>query len=148
MCDRTSADALHLLRLRNVHEELRRALLAALLVATAGEALIAFASGPVAVTASLLLTAEILVGLGAAVFSIQYLTLRQLVTPTRLQGRIHATNRTIITGLVPIGALVGGLVGGALGLRAPLIAGAAGTLLAAALLFFSPLRTWQAPAQP
>lgn len=125
-----------------------RALLAALVVATVGEALIAFASGPLGLTASLLLAAEVLVGLGAAVFSINYLTLRQLLTPVELQGRVHATNRTIITGLVPVGALVGGVLGQLLGLRAPLIVGAAGTLLAAVLLFASPLRTWRAPGQP
>jgi len=123
-----------------------RAMLAALVVATAGEALIAFASGPVAVTASLLLSAEILVGLGASVFSINYLTLRQVLTPAELQGRIHAANRTLVTGLVPVGALAGGLIGQALGLRAPLIAGAAGTLLVGVLLFASPLRTWKPPA--
>jgi len=39
-----------------------RALLAALVVATVGEALIAFASGPLGLTASLLLAAEVLVG--------------------------------------------------------------------------------------
>jgi hypothetical protein len=88
-----------------------------------------------------LLTAEVLVGLGAAVFGINYLTLRQVITPAALQRRIHATNRTIITGLVPVGALAGGLIGQTLGLRAPLIVGAAGTMLAAALLLFSPLRT-------
>jgi MFS family permease len=124
------------------------ALLGALLIATAGEALIALASGPVAFAAGVLLTAEILVALGATLFSINYLTLRQLVTPAELQGRIHATNRTIITGLVPVGALAGGIIAQLLGLRAPLIIGAAGTLLAAVLLFASPVRSWRSSAQP
>lgn len=122
-----------------------RAAWAALLVAAAGELLIAFAAGPVAVAAGLLLVAELLVGLGAVTFGTSYLTLRQLVTPAPLQGRVHATSRAILSGLGPLGALLGGLIGQALGLRAPLIVGALGTLLAAAVLLASPVRSWRAP---
>lgn len=127
-----------------------RVLFGALVVATVGELLIALASGPVGFAASLLLVAEVLVGLGAAVFSINYLTLRQLLTPASMQGRVHATSRTIMSGLGPLGALLGGVVGEALGLRIPLIVGAVGTLLAAAVLLASPVRSWRSgePAVP
>jgi len=118
-----------------------RALLGAMLVATAGELLIAFAGGPVGLAAALLLVAEVLVGLGAAVFGVNYLTLRQLVTPAPMQGRVHATSRAIVSGLGPLGALAGGVLGQAAGLRAPLIVGALGTLSAAALLLASPVRS-------
>lgn len=121
------------------------ALLAALLVATAGELFIAFAAGPVLVAAGVLLVAEVLVGLGAAMFSINFLTLRQSVTPESLQGRVHATSRTLITGLGPVGALLGGVIGQTLGLRAPMIVGALGTLVAAAVLFCSPVRSRRSP---
>ena len=118
-----------------------RALLGGLLLATAGELLIALASGPVGLAAGLLLAAEVIVGLGAAAYGISSLTLRQLVTPAAMQGRVHAVNRTITTGLGPLGALAGGALGQAMGLRAPLIVGALGTLLAAALLLASPVRS-------
>ena len=118
-----------------------RALLGAMLVATAGELLIAFAGVPVGLAAALLLVAELLVGLGAAVFGVNYLTLRQLVTPAPMQGRVHATSRAVVSGLGPLGALAGGVLGQAAGLRAPLIVGALGTLSAAALLLASPVRS-------
>jgi hypothetical protein len=112
-------------------------------VAAAGEFLIALAGGPVAVAAGLLLVAEVVVGMGASVFAINYLTLRQLVTPAEMQGRVHAASRTVVRGPALLGALAGGVLGQALGLRVPMVVGALGTLLAAALLLGSPVRSWR-----
>jgi MFS family permease len=122
---------------------LGRALLAALLVATAGELLIALAAGPVPVAAALLLAAELIVGFGAATFGVNHVSLRQLVTPASMQGRVHAANRMLGNGLGPLGALAGGILGQAAGLRAPLVVGALGTLVAALWLLASPVRSWR-----
>jgi predicted MFS family arabinose efflux permease len=100
------------------------------------------------VAAGLLLVAEVVVGAGAAVYGIGSLTLRQVVAPPAMQGRVHAINRTLSNGLVPLGALLGGVLGQTLGLRTPLVVGAAGTLAAAALILASPVRSWRPPARP
>jgi MFS family permease len=72
-----------------------------------------------------------LFGSGAILIFINFLALRQAVTPTRLLGRMTSTMRWLI--LVPAGpgALIGGWLGEHLGLRAALaFAGGAGLLLA------------------
>ena len=73
----------------------------------------------------------VLLGLGAVLVFINFLAIRQAVTPAHLLGRMTATMRWII--LVPAlpGALLGGWIGEHWGLRAPLkLAAIAGTLLA------------------
>ena len=45
-------------------------------------------------------------------------SLRQRITPDHLLGRMNATYRLFAWGVMPIGALLGGLVAEVLGLRA------------------------------
>ncbi|WP_290862878.1 MFS transporter [Hamadaea sp.] len=61
-------------------------------------------------------------------------TLRQASVPDELLGRVTAAYRLIVLGVVPLGALAGGLLGRGLGLRAPFVIAAAGLALAALLL--------------
>lgn len=74
-----------------------------------------------------------LISAGATtVWNILVMSLRQSAIPTRLLGRVHGTWRTLLWGTMPLGALLGGLLG-RLDLRAPfLIAGGAATLIALA----------------
>jgi MFS family permease len=58
-------------------------------------------------------------------------TLRQAAVPDELLGRVTAAYRLIVLGVVPFGALVGGLLGRSLGIRAAFIAAALGLTLAA-----------------
>lgn len=120
---------------------LGRALLAGLVLATAGESLIPLAGGGPAVAATVLAAAEVAVGLGAVVYQVNGVSLRQLVTPAARQGRVHATTAVISSGLGPLGALAGGVIGQTVGLRACLVVGALGTLLAVAWLVASPARS-------
>jgi MFS family permease len=66
----------------------------------------------------------------AAVVSIVVAALRQSIVPNELLGRVHATFRVFSYGAIPIGALVGGWLAGAFGLRAPYLIG--GVIVAAA----------------
>ena len=100
------------------------ALVIAVLVAIAGELVIPLAQGPPVVAALMLAAAEVIVGIGAAVFGVNNVSLRQSVTPSALQGRIHAASRMVDTGLYPAGALLGGLIGQVWSMRAALIVGA------------------------
>lgn len=93
--------------------------------------LIAAATGPL-----LLVMAMLVAGLGAWGFGVPFsnvnqLTLRQALTPARLQARVHATSRTLTWGAIPIGALVGGQLGEHVGLRPTLAISGFGTLAAA-----------------
>jgi hypothetical protein len=50
-------------------------------------------------------------------FNVNAITLRQMITPKRLLARMNATYRLLIFGVPPLGALAGGLLGSAIGLR-------------------------------
>lgn len=55
------------------------------------------------------------------------------------------TTDVLASGLGPLGALAGGVLGQMIGLQATLVLGGLGTLLAALWLGVSPLRSWQPP---
>lgn len=80
-------------------------------------------------------------GVGLAVANILGVTFRQSVTPHQLQGRMHASYRLLIFGSIPLGALLGGSLGGGVGLRPALAIGAVGLAAAFLWLFYSPIRT-------
>lgn len=61
----------------------------------------------------------------AAVVSIVVSALRQSIVPNELLGRVHATFRVFSYGAIPLGALAGGWMAGAYGLRAPYFVGGA-----------------------
>lgn len=66
---------------------------------------------------------------------------RQRVCPAGLQGRVSATMSFVGWGAMPIGSLLGGVLGTAFGLRPTLWIAGAATLLGAGWLLFSPYRT-------
>jgi hypothetical protein len=70
------------------------------------------------------------------------------VTPGRLQGRVNATMRFFAGGLMPIGALVGGALGGVIGLPWTLVVAEVGTLLGFVWLLLSPVRTLRVLPEP
>ena len=61
-------------------------------------------------------------------------TLRQAAVPDNILGRVTAAYRLVVLGVVPCGALAGGVLGQAFGIRAPFLAAALGLTLAAVLL--------------
>ncbi len=58
------------------------------------------------------------------------MSLRQAITPHRVQGRMNATMRTIVWGTIPVGAVVGGVLGTRIGLVPTLLTGGAVASLA------------------
>src|SRR5215470_11526812 len=81
---------------------------------------------------------------GAILYAINYLSLRQAITPDRLLGRMTATMRFLTVAAAPLGALVGGGLATAIGLRGTLLTvGVLGLLLTAAAVFWSPVRRHQ-----
>jgi MFS family permease len=79
-------------------------------------------------------------GCGAVVYNIQQISLRQAITPERMQGRMNATMRFVVWGTIPIGNIIGGAIGSFLGLRTALIVGAVGGFTTVIPIIFSPIR--------
>jgi MFS family permease len=75
----------------------------------------------------------------ATLYNVAQVSYRQSVTPVRLLGRMNASIRWIIWGTLPLGALTGGWLGEAAGLRAAMAVGAAGSWLAVLWIVASPL---------
>ncbi|MEV6977529.1 MFS transporter [Kitasatospora sp. NPDC093806] len=73
-------------------------------------------------------------------FKITSVAFRQRLCPKPLLGRMTATVRFVVWGVMPGGALIGGVLGQTLGVRQALWAGALGELLAVLPLLCSPLR--------
>jgi MFS family permease len=80
-------------------------------------------------------------GMARPLFSINQLSLRQAITPDKLQGRMHASVSLLIYGLPTVGALIGGGLGQAIGLPQTLVLAAFGEIVSCVWIFFSPLRT-------
>jgi MFS family permease len=78
---------------------------------------------------------------GAVVYNIAQVSFRQGLTPERLLGRMNATMRFLVWGTLPLGGLIGGVLGEYIGVRETVWVGAIGMLLAFLPVFFSPLRT-------
>jgi MFS family permease len=76
----------------------------------------------------LLMLAQVLFGFGSVAYNITQVSLRQAITPERLQGRMNAAMRWIVWGTIPLGTLAGGAIATAYGLRAALWVGAIGGL--------------------
>jgi MFS family permease len=69
-------------------------------------------------------------GFGGVSYNITQVSLRQAITPERLQGRMNAAMRWIVWGTIPLGGLLGGAVGQWVGLRPAMWIGAIGSLTA------------------
>ena len=80
-----------------------------------------------------------LVGFGPVLWLICQTTVRQLVTPAPLMGRVNATVQTAIYGVRPLGALAGGLMAAQAGLQSALILIAAAFALSTLAIVLSPL---------
>jgi predicted MFS family arabinose efflux permease len=80
-----------------------------------------------------------LVGVGPILWTISTTTLRQMVTPSLLLGRVSAINIAVY-GSRPLGAAIGALVGGLYGAETALVVAAAGFLIQAVVILVSPVR--------
>ncbi|MFE2927492.1 MFS transporter [Streptomyces goshikiensis] len=75
------------------------------------------------------------------VYNINVRSYRSAITPDEMQGRMNATNRMAGMGVMPIGAVLGGLLGTAVGTLPALVLASLGTLIAPLVLACSHVRT-------
>jgi MFS family permease len=98
-------------------------------------------SGPVWLATLIVGCTMLVFDFGAVLFGINYLALRQAITPDRLLGRMTATMRFLTVAVAPLGSLVGGALATAVGLRATLLTiGVLALMLVAAAVLWSPVR--------
>ncbi len=98
-------------------------------------------SGPVWFATVALGMAMLLFDFGGVLWGINYLALRQAITPDRLLGRMTATMRFLSVAAAPLGSLAGGALATVIGLRGTLITvGVLGLMLAAGAIAWSPVR--------
>ncbi len=90
----------------------------------------------------------VIAGFATVAYNVNQVGLRQAITPDRMLGRMNATMRLIVWGTIPIGALIGGVLGSTIGLQAALWVSAIGSFLGFLPVFFSPVRQLrEIPAQ-
>ncbi|SJM59228.1 MFS transporter [Agrococcus casei] len=86
-----------------------------------------------------LLVAQLFIGnVAILAYNITQVTFRQRVTPKRLLGRMNASVRFCVWGVMPIAALASGLLASAIGVVGTMWVGAAGQLLAALFVVTGP----------
>jgi len=105
------------------------------------------ASGPEWSRAAFLLAGEFFASVGVMVFDVNQNSLNVLLTPHRLRARIAGASRFFNYGTRPLGALAGGALGEAIGLRPTIWIGVAGSLLAVVFLLISPMRGIKEPPE-
>ena len=108
-----------------------RAIVGSIAIGSAGGVLLPLATR--AVPVPWIVAGEFLVALGSPIYNINQVSLRQAITPYRLQGRMNASMRFMVWGTMPLGSVIGGVLGTVVGLRPTLVIGAVG--LASAFLW-------------
>jgi MFS family permease len=95
-----------------------------------------------------LIAGGIVGGFGAVAYNIQQVSLRQTITPARLQGRMNAVMRFLVWGTIPLGSLTGGALASTIGLRKTLVVGAIGGFTSVLPIVLSPIRALQEFPEP
>jgi MFS family permease len=116
-----------------------RTIIAASIIGGPMTLLIAFA--PQGNAALLLLVPVLAVGgLSNVIYNVTQVSLRQAITPERLQGRMNSVMRFIVWGTLPLGAIIGGVLASRIGVRETVIVGGIGCCLPFLPVLFSPVR--------
>ena len=91
-------------------------------------------------TLALLALAQIVMSMATVIYNITQVSFRQGLCPPDLLGRMNATMRFLVWGTMPLGGVIGGVLGSTIGVRETLFVAAAGGSLAFLPVFLSPLR--------
>ena len=91
-----------------------------------------------------LFVAELAMSACVPVYNITQVSLRQRLIPSDKLGRANATLRTVVWGTMPLGTLLGGVLGSTIGIVPTLVAGAAVAACAIPWLLTAPIRALRA----
>jgi MFS family permease len=109
-------------------------------VTLAAAAPLSFPLAPESHPIPVLVAGALLFGYGGTAYNIAQVSLRQAITPERLQGRMNASMRWIVWGTLPLGQLAGGAIASVYSLHAALWVGAIGSLFTFLPVLLSPVR--------
>ncbi len=87
-------------------------------------------------------------GFMVAPYNINAVSLRQVITPDRLQGRMNATTRVIVWGTIPVGSFVSGILGETIGVVNTVILGGIVSGIAAVWILFGPVIKLRTQPEP
>lgn len=90
-------------------------------------------------TVLILMAAQFLYGINIGNINVNGITLRQIVTPKQVLARMNATYRMLLFGAPPLGSIIGGLLGAAIGLYPALLVALIVMISPVLWLFFSPI---------
>jgi MFS family permease len=97
---------------------------------------------------ALLVPVMVFGGFMGVVYNIAQVSLRQAITPERIQGRMNSVMRFIVWGAIPLGSFAGGVLASTIGLRTTLIISGVGCSLAFLPVLFSPVRSVREMPEP
>jgi MFS family permease len=106
----------------------------------AGAGMLLIPAAPQAYAIPFLVASQIVVAFGVVLYNTGAISVMQAITPDRMLGRMNASRRFVVWGVIPLGAITGGALGSAVGLREALWIGAGVTTAAFLPLLFSPVR--------
>jgi MFS family permease len=86
-----------------------------------------------------LVIAQVVMGFGMVVYNVNQVSFRQAICPERMQGRMNAVMRFMVWGTIPLGTLLGGVLGSRIGLQETIWIGVIGGLLSFLPVAISPL---------
>jgi MFS family permease len=106
-----------------------------------GPSLLLVPAAPESQPIPFLVAALVLATFGGIIFNVTGISFQQAVTPDRMLGRLNATRRFIVWGVIPLGSLTGGALASLLGLRETLWIGTIAGSFAFLPLLLSPVRS-------
>jgi predicted MFS family arabinose efflux permease len=95
----------------------------------------------------LLIGSATIMGFALPIYYVNQVSLRQAITPPSLLGRTNATLRSVVTGMIPAGSLIGGFLGSSLSVQAAMYVGVLVATLAGIWILLGPITLRAQPAQ-
>ena len=117
-----------------------RFLIAAMVSVTLGNICIALTPDATLLGLAFLLAQQLLSDSALTAFDVVAVSIRQATVEDRQLGRVGASFHVLAMGAMLVGTVLGGILGELVGVRAALVVGAAGGLIAVAILWFSAVR--------
>jgi len=97
---------------------------------------------------AVLIPAFVIGGLSNVIYNVTQVSLRQAITPERLQGRMNSVMRFIVWGTIPLGSIIGGVLASQIGVKETLIVSGIGCFLPFLPVLFSPVRAIEEMPEP
>jgi MFS family permease len=97
---------------------------------------------------AVLIPAFVIGGISNVIYNVTQISLRQAITPERIQGRMNSVMRFIVWGTIPLGSIIGGVLASSIGVKETLIVSGIGCFLPFLPVLFSPVRDIREMPEP